>query len=168
MTSPIPDVTNGSFLESYSSDMSNFWMQLTAISLATEQLFLGTAGFDSEVASLDFDGWVGQPSFLEIQAGKNGGAVSEFIWGDVLNGIEEMSHNVTAALLTLNLGNMSAECDFDQEVVVYQYSSFALWVPYGVSHFSLLLCYDLIFSPNYVMFYRRPWALFYFHLLLPS
>ena len=138
VTSPIPDVTNGSFLESYSSDMSNFWMQLAAISLATEQLFLGSAGLDSHM-TLEVDRWVGQPSFLEIQAGKNHGAVSEFIWGDVLKGIEEMSRNVTAALLTLNLGTMSAECVFDQEVVVYQYSSFALWVPYGVSLFSFTL-----------------------------
>jgi hypothetical protein len=51
-----------------------------------------------------------------------------------LKGIEEMSHNVTAALLTLQLGTMSANCFFDQQVVVYQYSSFALWAPYGVSN----------------------------------
>jgi hypothetical protein len=96
---------------------------------------------------------------LEIQVGftRDDGGALQFVWGDVLKGIEEMSHNVTAALLTLQLGTMSAECFFDQQVVVYQYSSFALWVPYGVSNFSLLSCYDLTFFP--IMFYRRPWAL---------
>jgi hypothetical protein len=35
--------------------------------------------------------------------------------GDVLKGIEEMSHNVTAGLLTLQLGNMSSNCSFDRQ-----------------------------------------------------
>jgi hypothetical protein len=58
--------------------------------------------------------------------------------GDVLKGIEEMSPNVTAGLLTLQLGNMSSNCSFDRQgfgqgVQFYQYTSLALWVPYGVS-----------------------------------
>jgi hypothetical protein len=82
------------------------------------------------------------PSFLEVQ-GVQGAEV--YIWGDVLEGIKEMAHNVTAALLTLPLGNMRSECSY--ELAVYQYSPFALWVPYGVSNFSLLSCYNLTFSP---------------------
>jgi len=77
-----------------------------------------------------------QPSFLKIRLG--GDIYPEFVWGDVLKGIEEMAHNVTAALLTLNLGTMSANCSVDHQAVVYQYSSFALWVPYGVSNCSLV------------------------------
>jgi len=46
----------------------------------------------------------------------------EFIWGDVVQGIEEMSHSVTAALLMLQLGNTSTKCFFDQQAVVYQYT----------------------------------------------
>jgi hypothetical protein len=56
------------------------------------------------------------------------------VWGDVLKGIEEMSHNVTAGLLTMQLGTMSANCSIDHlNVQFYQYSSRDLWAPYGVS-----------------------------------
>ena len=58
-----------------------------------------------------------QPSLLAIND------ASEFIWGDVLKGIEELSHNVTAVLLMLQLGMMKSTCLFDQQVIVYQYSS---------------------------------------------
>ena len=143
----MPDIEDRTLSENTPSDMFNFWMQLAAISVATQQLFLGSVGLGSPYSSLSVDKWVGQPSFLEIQVGSHG-APSEFVWGDVLKGIEEMSHNVTAALLSLNLGTMSAECVFDQQVVVYQYSSFVLWVPYGVSHFSLLSVVMIsLFSP---------------------
>jgi len=74
---------------------------------------------------------MGQPSFLEILTSNIPSPL--FVWGDVLKGVEEMSHNVTAALLTLQLGNISSECFFDQQTVIYQYSSLALWVPYGTA-----------------------------------
>jgi len=136
MTSPIPDVENITVINNISSDMLNFWMQLAAVSYATETLFFGSAFVYLNNDLVDNRRVAGQPSFLEIQDGSNG-AISEFVWGDVLKGIEEMSHNVTAALLTLQLGTMSANCSFDQQVV-YQYSSFTLWVPYGVSNCSSL------------------------------
>jgi hypothetical protein len=102
----------------------------------------------------------GQPSFLEVQGAGNRSDLTAglvYIWEDVMKGIEEISHNVSAALLTLPLNMMNASCFFDQQFVVYKYSSFALWVPYGVSNFSLLSCYNLIFFP--IMIYRRRWAL---------
>ena len=157
MSSLMPDLKNRTFIDNISSATAlNFWMQLGSISYATQALFLGNAFLQSDVFLSDYRR-AGQPSFLQIQAGSNSGAVSELVWGDVVNGIERMSHNVTAALLTLQLGTMSAKCSVDHQAVVYQYSSFALWAPYGVSSFSLLSCYDLTFSP--VMFYRQPWAL---------
>jgi hypothetical protein len=63
----------------------------------------------------------------------------KFEWGDVLKGIEEMSHNVSPGLLTLDLGMTNPTCSFDKQDVVYQYSFFALWVPYGVRSFSFTL-----------------------------
>ena len=135
--------------------MLNFWMQIAGISYATEALFFGSAFVYLNNDVVDNRRVAGQPSSLEIQVGSNG-AISEFVWGDVLKGIEEMSHNVTAALLTLQLGTMSANCSFDQQVA-YQYSPIELWAPYGVSNCSLLRCYDLTFSP--INFYRQPWAL---------
>jgi hypothetical protein len=76
-----------------------------------------------------------QASFSEESSGKGS---FELTWGDVLKGIEDMSHNVTAGLLSaeMQLGNTSAECFFDQPSVVYQYNSLALWAPYGVSIYS--------------------------------
>ena len=110
---------------------------LAAISYATRALFLGDI---SKVFMVPVDkrNTPGQPSFLDI----NG---TDFIWGDVLKGIEEISHNVTAALLTLSLGTMNATCSLDQ-VVGYRYTSFALWVPYCVSNFSCFSSYYLTFS----------------------
>jgi hypothetical protein len=155
ITSLIPDMESRTVLNNMSSGIVlNFMMQLASISYATRALFLGDVHLDSNVAVVD-NRPAGQSSFLEIQVGS--GAVPEFVWGDVLQGIEGMSHNVTAALLTLQLGTMSANCSFDHQVVIYQYSSFALWAPYGVSNCSFLSCYDLTFFP--IMFYRRPWPL---------
>ena len=143
-TSPIPDVTDAT-LVSKNDPMLNFWLQLASISYATQELFLGSTVLE-ETMLRDNRTITGQPSFLDINFGDHVDSTT-FSWGDVLKGIEEMSHNVTAALLTLSLGTMSAECSFDQQVVVYQYTPFALWVPYGVSNFALLSSYDLTFSP---------------------
>jgi hypothetical protein len=142
---PIPDLTNRTFVSNISSDMLNFWMQLESIVNATRQLFLTASTLETNYSiapgSLE-DSWpAGHPSFLEVHWQEVGSDDSgtQFIWGDVMKGIEETSHNVTAALLTLQLGMMWSNCSFDQlEVVVYQYTSFVLWVPYGVSNFSLL------------------------------
>jgi len=93
------------------------------------------------------ESWVaGNPAFVTRPVGSSN-VYKEFVWGDVLKGIEEISHNVTAALLTLPLGTMNSTCSFDLQDVVYQYSSTAFWVPYGVSTFSLLSFHDLTLSP---------------------
>ena len=74
-----------------------------------------------------------KPPLLDLNSYQGGALV--YSWGDVLKGIEETSNNVTAALLTLSLGTMNASCSFDQQDVVYRYTPFALWVPYGVGNF---------------------------------
>jgi hypothetical protein len=125
-------------------------MQLLSLYFATRALFIGSASIDLS-GSLE-NTMMGQPSFLEILTSNIPSPL--FVWGDVLKGVEEMSHNVTAALLTLQLGNISSECFFDQQTVIYQYSSFELWVPYGVRHFSFTLSYDLTLF--FIMFYRQP------------
>jgi hypothetical protein len=134
ITSPLPNVNSAAFANSTSDDMFNFLNQLASISYATQALFLGSAFLTYSPGGT----WLndtrpsGQPSFLEIPVGHNIGM--QFVWGDVLKGIEEMSHNVTVGLLTLQLGTMRSNCSFDQQdVQVYRYSSRDLWVPYGVS-----------------------------------
>lgn len=152
ITSPIPDVTNVTVM-THISDLS-FWMELASISYATREFLLGnktgheiaggsetTQGYDPAISD------IGQPSFLQTPGNQS----------FVMQGIEEMSYNITAALLTLQLENMTSECFLDQVVLaVYQYSSRELWIPYGLSDFSLLLFYDLTFSS---LFYRWLWAL---------
>ena len=114
-------------------------MQLVSLYYATRALFMGT------IVNSDSNGALvttitGQPSFLEIVPNSNVGP-AVIVWGDVLKGIEEMSKNVTAALLTLQLGNISSTCFYDQQTLIYRYDSFALWVPYGVESllFTLML-----------------------------
>jgi len=149
MNSPILDVTDPTLLYGVmSSDMIDFWMQLASLSYATRALFLGSAVLEFGASStyMKDDTPASQASFVEIPVAKDG-SDPEYIWGDVLKGIEEMSHNVTAALLTLQLGTMSAECLFDKQVVVYQYTSSALWTPYGVS---TALCSHVMISPFFI------------------
>jgi hypothetical protein len=69
MTSPIPNIQDNS-RQTISSDMLNFWMQLAAISNATEALFLGSAFMYDDRLMVDDDRLAGQPSFLEIQVGR--------------------------------------------------------------------------------------------------
>jgi hypothetical protein len=112
-----------------------FQLQLISIAWATQDLFIGKLDLATLLVGDSWDTTLPaiQFSFLEIPIPRDDGAL-QFIWGDVLKGVEEMSHNVTAALLTLQLGNISSECFFDQLIVAYEYSPFALWVPYGVSN----------------------------------
>ena len=145
ITSPIPDVTNATIMPPNigPNDTFIFLNQLASITYATQALFLGSASltYSTGGTSLADTRLAGQPSFLEIPFGSRSGM--QYIWGDVVKGIEEMSHNVTAGLLTLQLGNMSSNCSFDRQgVQFYQYTSFALWVPYGVS--AMLYSYVVI------------------------
>ena len=128
-------------------------MQLASLAYATRALFLGSAFFEG-VGSSDIFVTDTRPVPITGAQARDG---KEFVWGDVVQRIEEMSHNVTAALLTLQLGNMSTECFFDQQAVVYQYTSFVLWAPYGVSLHSHVMISPLRLHP--ITFYGRPWAL---------
>jgi hypothetical protein len=103
-------------------------VQIATLSYATKALFLGDITIDAQGVTVNSQ--ADKASFAEYANISN--IVS---WGDVLTGIEEMSHNVTAGLLSaeIGLGNMSAECSVDLSSLVYQYNSWALWVPYGVS-----------------------------------
>jgi hypothetical protein len=130
MTSPVPiiDVDKNLGLQT----------RVAEITIVTAELFLSNKFFY----------WPSK--FLEIQ-NTNGSDFNSsswvYIWGDVLKGVEEMSHNVTAALLTLPLGTMDAQCFSDYQAEVYRYRSFVLWAAYGVGRFSFLSCHNLTFFP---------------------
>jgi hypothetical protein len=127
-----------------SQDMQNHLIALAALFFASQNLLLHDV-YLFQNTSLVYGMRASQPAFLDIQGVP--GSYPQLIWGDVLKGIEELSHNITASLLTMPLNTTITNCDFYHHDVVYQYSSVSLWVPYGVSHFSLLSCYDLTISP---------------------
>ena len=108
-------------------------MQLSSLSYSIQALLLGNATliFGADATILSDNTRASQASFLSIPVASED-ENPEFVWGDVLTGIEDFSHNVTAAFLTLQLGTMNTECLFDKQVVVYKYNRLALWVPYGV------------------------------------
>jgi len=155
VTSPVPSFNGATFMNS-TSDMQSFLHRLATIFLAPQAVLLGHVYLNGQFLIY---GLRSSPPFLDMD--NSTGVVTQYTWGDVVKGIEELSHNVTASLLTMPLGTMTTNCDFYYQDVVYQYSSVALWVPYGVSHFSLLSLYNLTI-------HRRPWVLLSFHLLLPS
>ena len=142
ITSPIPFYASTMFTNS-TDHMQSFLLSLLAIFYAMETLFIDGV-YLKENKSLVYNLRASKPAFLDIQVVED---YPQCIWGDVLKGIEELSHNFTASLLTMPLGTMITDCDFYYRDVVYQYSSIALWVPYGVSHFSFLSCYYITTSP---------------------
>ena len=129
-------MTNITKITSFFMNASNFTVEGgAALSLATEtqELFLGSVYSESGGAPSYLSSTMpaGIPPFSEIPVHSY---QQQIIWGDVLKGIEEMSHNVTAGLLTLPLGTMNSTCFlYQKDVPAYRYSSFQLWVPYGVS-----------------------------------
>jgi len=108
VTSPIPDVTNP-MMVSTSNPAFHLLMGLASLSYATRALLLGSAvlKFGATTVTLDGNTQASQASFLDIPVTAEGflnlndGAFTEYVWGDVLKGIENFSHNVTAGLLTL-------------------------------------------------------------------
>jgi hypothetical protein len=129
VTSPIPDVSNATVVSANIDNGSlGLWMQLASLSYSIQALLLGnvTVIFGADDTIIRDETQASQASFLSTPL------ATDFIWGDVLTGIEEFSHNVTAAFLTLQLGTMNTTCHFDYQVVVYRYNRLALWVPYGV------------------------------------
>ncbi|KAG8916350.1 hypothetical protein FRC01_003213 [Tulasnella sp. 417] len=72
------------------------------------------------------------------------GDTRQFVWGDVIKGIEETAANVTASLLNLDLGEQNSTCLYAQTELVYTYHRTNLWAPYGIAVFVVTLA--LIFG----------------------
>lgn len=58
---------------------------------------------------------------------------TDFTWGNVARGIEQLSYNVSAAILTMDLGMQESRCAVTKQDIVYEYDRLNLWLPYGVS-----------------------------------
>lgn len=54
----------------------------------------------------------------------------DYYFGDVVTGVQQLSHNLTAALLALQVGGQTGTCTYDR--LVHRYIRLGLWLPYGV------------------------------------
>ncbi|KIO27291.1 hypothetical protein M407DRAFT_23469 [Tulasnella calospora MUT 4182] len=123
---------------SLSASELHYSQQLASISAATRSLLLGTVSI-LHGASTDtpkFDSSIISAAFFDTSL--NSG--TDFIWGNVARGIEELSHNVSAAILTMDLGAQDSRCAVSRQDIVYEYNRLNLWLPYGVALLVVSLC----------------------------
>ncbi|KAG8931806.1 hypothetical protein FRC01_000785 [Tulasnella sp. 417] len=109
----------------------HYAQQLASISTATRSLLLGSISV-MHGASTDtprFDSSVISAAFFDTSL--NSGTA--FTWGNVARGIEQLSYNVSAAILTMDLGVQDSACTVSRSEIVYQYDRPNLWLPYGVA-----------------------------------
>ncbi|KIO17024.1 hypothetical protein M407DRAFT_33325 [Tulasnella calospora MUT 4182] len=116
----------------------NFAMQLSSIAAAARSLLLGTVSITHGVSGETpiFDSSITSASFFDPSL--NSG--TSFIWGDVPRGIEQLSHNISAAILTMDLGVQDSSCFVTKQDIIYQYDRLSLWLPYGVTLLIVSLC----------------------------
>ena len=112
-----------------------YLLQLSSVSVATRSLLLGSVsvlhGASGDIPRLRSS--VLSAAFFDSSL--NSG--SELTWGDVPRGIEQLSHNVSAAILTMDLGFQDSRCAISKVSIVYEYNRLNLLLPYGVSTFPL-------------------------------
>jgi len=110
-------------------------LQQSSISSATRSLLLGTVSIlhGASAETPKFDSPVISAAFFDSSL--NSGA--DFTWGDVPRGIEQLSHNVSAAILTMDLGVKDSTCIVSSQDIIYEYNRLNLWLPYGVSTLKL-------------------------------
>lgn len=103
-------------------------LQLSSISAATRSLLLGSVsilhGASGHIPRLRSS--VLSSAFFDY-------ALGTFTWKDVPRGIEQLSHNVLAAILTMELGLKDSRCAISKVFIVYEYNQLNLLLPYGVS-----------------------------------
>lgn len=106
-------------------------LQLGAMALATRELLLGSLSVMTNPAEIvwSFNSTARAASFLNMGLGDT----RQFVWGDVISGIQQTAANVTASMLNLNLGMQNSTCLYTQTELVYSYHRLNLWLPYGVS-----------------------------------
>lgn len=106
-------------------------MQLTSVYSVTRSLLLGTIAVIHTISAdgPKFDSPVISAAFFDSSL--NSG--TDFTWGDVPRGIEQLSHNVSAAILSMDLGVKDSNCIISGQDIIYEYNRLNLWIPYGVS-----------------------------------
>lgn len=126
-----------------SGNMANVDLQNGAIALAARRLLLGSLSVTNNPTEVKwgYNSTVRLASFLNMTLGPDG---ENFIWKDVIKGIEETAANITAALLNLADGRQNSTCLYSNPRVVYDYNPADLLAPYGVAVF--VVAVSLIFG----------------------
>lgn len=111
-------------------------LRVGAVALATRQLLLGSLSVKTDPSDIywSFNSTARAASFLSMGLGN----LVQFVWGDVIKGIEETAANVTASMINMDLGLQNSTCLYTQTQLVYTYHRPNLWLPYGVSISSVL------------------------------
>ncbi|KAG8895129.1 hypothetical protein FRC00_007935 [Tulasnella sp. 408] len=113
-------------------------LQLSSIATAAQSLLMGTISIRHGASTdiTEYDSSITSAAFFDPSL--NSG--SAFTWGDVPRGIEQLSHNISAAMLTMDLGVQDSSCFITKQDIVYQYDSLSLWLPYGAALLVVSLC----------------------------
>lgn len=114
-------------------------LRVGAVALATRQLLLGALSVETNPAEIlwGFNSTARAASFLNMGLSD----IMQFVWGDVIKGIEETAANVTASMLNMDLGLQNSTCSYTQTQLVYTYHRPNLWAPYGIALFVVMLAF---------------------------
>ncbi|KAG8914451.1 hypothetical protein FRC00_013523 [Tulasnella sp. 408] len=106
-------------------------IELGALALATRHLLLGSLSVMTNPMQIvwSFDSTARAASFLRMGRGH----IRQFVWGDVIKGIEQTAANVTASMLNMPLGLQNSTCLYTQTDLIYIYHQPNLWIPYGIA-----------------------------------
>ncbi|KAG9045196.1 hypothetical protein FS837_006844 [Tulasnella sp. UAMH 9824] len=119
----------------FSTEEWEMALQLSSIATAAQSLLMGIISIHHGASSStpEYDSSITSAAFFDPSL--NSG--SAFTWGDVPRGIEQLSHNISAAILTMDLGVEGSSCFVTKQDIIYQYDRLSLWLPYGVRVFNL-------------------------------
>ncbi|KIO22057.1 hypothetical protein M407DRAFT_28402 [Tulasnella calospora MUT 4182] len=115
-------------------DVSTADRQIGAIALAARRVLLGSLSvFNTKMEVVwSFNSTVRLASFLNMTMQY---LEEQYIWKDVIKGIEETTAHITASLLSLDNGLQNSTCSYGHSKVVYDYNPENLFAPYGVAIF---------------------------------
>ncbi|KAG8931805.1 hypothetical protein FRC01_000784 [Tulasnella sp. 417] len=113
-------------------------LQMSSIAASARSLLMGSISLShgASTATPTYESSVTSAAFFDPSV--NSG--NAFTWGDVPRGIEQLSHNISAAILTMDLGVQDSSCFVTRQDIIYHYDRLSLWLPYGVTLLVVSLC----------------------------
>ncbi|KAG8950243.1 hypothetical protein FRC04_007877 [Tulasnella sp. 424] len=128
-----PPADQGLSMEQWSNTL-----QLFSIAAATRSLLLGTISVmhGASTETPKFASSATSAAFFDPSVDSG----TDFTWGNVARGIEQLSYNVSAAILTMDLGMQESSCAVTRQDIVFAYDRLNLWLPYGIALLAVALC----------------------------